>query len=89
MRRQRLLLDAYLGSAAFAAARDRVLRAPPHRQRGVLVNAGGRKLLTHLVVTLRVLRHHLNCTLPVEVAWHGAAAHPLKQARSTENVSPA
>ncbi|KIY97022.1 hypothetical protein MNEG_10940 [Monoraphidium neglectum] len=71
MRRQRLLLDAYLGSAAFAAARDRVLRAPPHRQRGVLVNAGGRKLLTHLVVTLRVLRHHLNCTLPVEVAWHG------------------
>jgi hypothetical protein len=27
--------------------------------------------VAHLVVTLRILRLHLGCTLPVEVAWQG------------------
>jgi hypothetical protein len=46
------------------------VRSSPH-QRGILISAGGRKLTTHLLVTLRVLRHHLRCRLPVEVAWQG------------------
>jgi hypothetical protein len=46
------------------------VRSSAH-QRGILISAGGRKLSTHLLVTLRVLRHHLRCKLPVEVAWQG------------------
>ncbi|KXZ49784.1 hypothetical protein GPECTOR_19g235 [Gonium pectorale] len=38
---------------------------------GILIPAGGPRLLTNLVVLLRVLRLHLNCSLPVEVAWAG------------------
>ncbi|PNH05653.1 hypothetical protein TSOC_008058 [Tetrabaena socialis] len=41
--------------------------------RGILINAGGSRYLTNLVVTLKVLRHHFNCSLPVEVMWQGPA----------------
>lgn len=34
---------------------------------------GGRKLLTSAAVTLAVLRRTLNCSLPVELVWHGKA----------------
>ena len=51
--------------------RARSLAGPPGQlpSRGILINAGGSRLTTNLVVTLHTLRRHLNCTLPVEVAW--------------------
>lgn len=35
------------------------------------MNAGGPKVLTSAVITLRVLRRHLRCQLPVELMWDG------------------
>jgi hypothetical protein len=72
MRQQRTALDAYLSSPAFSAARAAAASPPPGRRRGIVINAGGRRPASGLAVTLRVLRRHLNCTLPVEVFWHGA-----------------
>ena len=46
------------------AAQRVLLLTPPPR-------AGGSKLLTSAAVTLAVLRRALNCTLPVELVWHG------------------
>lgn len=40
-------------------------------ERGIVISAGGRYYLPQAVVLLRVLRHHLNCTLPVELFWLG------------------
>jgi hypothetical protein len=57
-------------AAAAAAAAAAQVRSAPHG-RGILISAGGRKLTTHLAVTLRVLRRRLGCGLPVEVAWQG------------------
>lgn len=36
-----------------------------------MIAAGGKYYLPQAVVLLRVLRHHLNCTLPVEIFWLG------------------
>ncbi|KAI8471635.1 MAG: mannosyltransferase putative-domain-containing protein [Monoraphidium minutum] len=41
--------------------------------RGVLIVAGGAANLANAAVALRVLRRHLNCTLPVEVVYFGPA----------------
>jgi len=92
MRAAREVLEAHLGSDAFAARVAAIAAAAAassgerHRGKGILINAGGRGLLTHLVVLLRVLRRRLNCTLPVEVAWHGAAEMdaPTLQALASE-----
>eukprot|EP00879_Flechtneria_rotunda_P007982 GHRR01008363.1.p1 GENE.GHRR01008363.1~~GHRR01008363.1.p1 ORF type:complete len:351 (+),score=93.67 GHRR01008363.1:982-2034(+) len=80
-------LQAYLASAEFTAYKLQLSENPAARlqqkheqyllpthapSRGILIVAGGRKLLTHLVVQLQVLRHVLHCDLPVEVAWQGA-----------------
>ncbi|GLC37647.1 hypothetical protein PLESTM_000631900 [Pleodorina starrii] len=43
---------------------------------GILISAGGPRLLTNVMVLLRVLRFHLNCTLPVEIAWAGPQELP-------------
>jgi hypothetical protein len=38
-------------------------------ERGIIISAGGPYYLPQALVLLRVLRHHLNCTLPVELFW--------------------
>jgi hypothetical protein len=66
----------YLASPQFAAASAQLLQQPPSTagtNRGILVVAGGRKLLAHLVVQLKVLREVLGCRLPVQVAYQGLA----------------
>jgi hypothetical protein len=50
----------------FAASFDQ----PGHR-RGVLITAGGRDMLANALITIRILRHHLDCNLPVEVVYYG------------------
>ncbi|KAI8474523.1 MAG: mannosyltransferase putative-domain-containing protein [Monoraphidium minutum] len=69
-------VKAYIASPAFkakVAARAARARESPGRNRGIIVNAGGRKLLGSAAVTLAVLRRTLNCTLPIELVWHSAA----------------
>lgn len=46
-------------------------RAPT---RGIVMAAGGRSYIANAFVNMRVLRHHLNCTLPVAIMYWGAAA---------------
>jgi hypothetical protein len=41
------------------------------RDRGIVIAAGGRYYLPQAVVLLRQLRYNLNCTLPVEIYYHG------------------
>lgn len=36
-------------------------------QRGIVMSAGGLPTLTNAFITLRVLRAHLNCTLPAAI----------------------
>ena len=38
---------------------------------GIIIPAGGPRLVTNLLVTLKVLREHHRSTLPVEVMWQG------------------
>lgn len=59
----------YLASPQFESRRAEIGRLP---SRGIVINAGGAKLLTSAVVLLGVLRWEMNCTLPVHVFWHGA-----------------
>jgi hypothetical protein len=40
-------------------------------ERGIVISAGGRYYLPQAVVLLRMLRHNLHSTLPVEIVWHG------------------
>lgn len=47
----------------------RAARIAAHGGRGLLIPAGGPRYTSNLLVTLHVLRRHLRCTLPVEVAW--------------------
>ncbi|GBF90371.1 hypothetical protein Rsub_02477 [Raphidocelis subcapitata] len=81
MRRQHAKVREYLASPAFKARADarRAAEAGPGGGRGIIVNAGGSKLLTSAAVTLAVLRRHLNCSLPVELVWH--------QAREMDNAT--
>lgn len=53
MQGQRMLLNTYLRSTAFKQKLQAVARSP--HKRGILMNAGGRKLLTNLVTTLKVV----------------------------------
>lgn len=52
MRLQKQVIDLYLASPEYQARLQDVCSSP--YQRGILVNAGGAKLLTHLVVMLKV-----------------------------------
>ncbi len=38
-------------------------------ERGIVISAGGKYYLPQAIVLLRILRHHLNCTLPVDLFW--------------------
>lgn len=38
-------------------------------ERGIVISAGGKYYLPQAVVLLRILRHNLNCTLPVDLFW--------------------
>lgn len=44
---------------------------PPH-ERGILVPAGGQNQLLNAFTNLHVLRNHLNCSLPVTIAYWGS-----------------
>jgi hypothetical protein len=65
-------VKAHLASREFQSkvAARKAKAAKRGGNRGIIMNAGGRKLLTSAVVTLAVLRRALNCTLPVELVWH-------------------
>ena len=41
--------------------------------RGICITAGGPVQLANVWSTLSTLRHHLNCTLPVELYFNGSA----------------
>ncbi|KAL6765645.1 mannosyltransferase putative-domain-containing protein [Haematococcus lacustris] len=60
----------YLGSTAFLSWRAELQHLP--ERRGILVAVGGAKLVSSLVVMLKVLRERLGCQLPVQVAYRGA-----------------
>lgn len=38
-------------------------------QRGIVIAAGGQYYLPKAIVLLKLLRHSVNCTLPVELFW--------------------
>lgn len=38
-------------------------------ERGIVISAGGKYYLPQALVLLRILRHNLNCTLPIEIFW--------------------
>lgn len=40
---------------------------------GILISAGGPRYTASLAASLHVLRRHLGCTLPIEVAWQVGA----------------
>ena len=76
MRAQHAKVMAYINGPEFRARvearRARARAAGAGGNRGIIVNAGGSKLLASAAVTLAVLRRELNCTLPVELVWHGS-----------------
>uniref|UniRef100_A0A383VV11 Mannosyltransferase putative-domain-containing protein n=1 Tax=Tetradesmus obliquus TaxID=3088 RepID=A0A383VV11_TETOB len=67
MRRQHKQVSAYLASPEFKA---KVAARKARGQRGIIINAGGPNLISSTIVTLKVLREVLNCSLPVELVWH-------------------
>jgi len=66
---QLVAVKAHLASPAFARAQAERRATGPAR--GIVLNAGGPRLLASAVVLLTVLREELNVTLPVELAWWG------------------
>lgn len=40
-------------------------------ERGIVISAGGKYYLPQAIILLRILRHNLNSTLPVEIFWLG------------------
>lgn len=66
---QRRSLTEYLAGPAFTTRAANLAALP--EQRGILVSAGKPHHVGGLTVMLHVLRHHLNCTLPLEVAHRG------------------
>ena len=59
-------------SAQRLAIRRQNLRPMPGNAfagRGIVICAGGPRIFTNAYVLIHVLRHHLNCRLPIEV-WH-------------------
>lgn len=66
--KQRLKVMAFVNSS-MRSVQEQLRRSP--FKRGILINAGGKKLLTNLVILLKVLREHHKCQLPVEIAWQG------------------
>jgi hypothetical protein len=69
MARQLTAVRLYLSSPEFA--RRQAERRATGPARGIVLNAGGPRLLASAIVLLTVLREHLNVTLPVELAWWG------------------
>ena len=59
-------LREHIASHAYKERASQILKA---NTTGILIPAGGAKLTTNLLITLRVLRHHLKSTLPIEVMW--------------------
>lgn len=61
-------VSAYLSSSEFKQRWD-ALKAQTTNERGIVISAGGKYYLPQALVLLRILRHNLNCTLPVEIFW--------------------
>lgn len=62
-------IDLYVKSQSY---QERVKRILLSNLTGVIIPAGGPRLVTNLLVTLKVLREHHKSQLPVEVMWQGA-----------------
>jgi hypothetical protein len=54
--------------------------------RGIVMSAGRRSYFTSAYVTIRALRSHHNCTLPIEVFYNGAAELPDTAIRHMEQA---
>ena len=63
-------IDQYVKSKAY---QDRVKRIMKANLTGIIIPAGGSRLVTNLLVTLKVLREHHKSQIPIEVMWQGAA----------------
>ena len=48
-----------------------VLHLQTDHERGIVISAGGKYYLPQAIVLLRILRHNLKSTLPVELFWYG------------------
>eukprot|EP00798_Chlamydomonas_sp_ICE-L_P010063 gene10063-7957_t len=61
-------LREYISSEGF---RERMNATAAAGTRGILINAGGSKLVADLIISLKVIRETFKCGLPIEVAWQG------------------
>ena len=64
-------LQGFLSSPTFSAFQDE--RRQGMRGRGILIAAGGPMQLASAYATLKTLREHLKCALPVELFYNGSA----------------
>ncbi|KAF6262935.1 mannosyltransferase putative-domain-containing protein [Scenedesmus sp. NREL 46B-D3] len=69
MQRQHAILTEHLNSSSFQERLHQVRNLPD--KQGILVSAGKPHHVGNAAVLLHVLRHHLNCSLPVEIAHRG------------------
>ena len=64
-------LQGFLGSSVYATYQDE--RRRNMQGRGIVIAAGGPMQLASAYATLKTLREHLGCTLPVELFYNGSA----------------
>ena len=64
----RAAIKAHVDSPEYQARLKRILTS---NLTGIIIPAGGPRLVTNLLVTLKVLREHHKSSLPVEVMWQG------------------
>jgi hypothetical protein len=59
-------IRSHVSSRAYQDRVDAIIKA---NTTGILIPAGGSQLITNALVTLKVVRHHLNSSLPIEIMW--------------------
>jgi hypothetical protein len=62
----RARIKSHVSSRAYKDRVDAIIKA---NTTGILIPAGGSQLITNALVTLKVVRHHLNSSLPIEIMW--------------------
>ena len=68
-------IDQYVKSKAYQARANRIMKA---NLTGIVIPAGGSRLVTNLLVTLKVLREHHKSQIPIEVMWQGPEEMDIK-----------
>jgi hypothetical protein len=59
-------IRSHMSSRAYQDRVDAIIKA---NTTGIVIPAGGSQLITNMLVTLKVVRHHLNSSLPIEIMW--------------------